>query len=275
MIEWCMEGGLYESFGWLPFSAIFDWRTPHDLAAVSTVELKNENESVSDIVMTQRKKCIERHKSPDCESTVYVTSCLPQIADELSFTLVASTSPEIEIESHPQIEFFEYLTLLISTFSMWTGMAIISFNPVTFLLGMKRALTLPQSLSGKAGTRKTGRDDILKEVKKLQARLIQLSVTIGGHHQRLTSSMERLQLRVTNVEGRLFNQPYAPRNGRGGVFWPLERGNCNPANRKNRSIVNILQKEMCCSPCISIDWPLLLIDPRSLFSFPSNVASMQ
>ena len=150
-IETCVKDKVLTSLQKIPFSSMI--AQPLDLKMISSIDVNNQ--TITDSLFRFRYECKILHPQPDCESSIHLTQTHAGLDDQLTILLMATAQPYTSIKTFAQIGFVEFLTLVMSTLSLWTGLSIITFNPVTLYFLFKDRFRLLQSSVTSASSERT------------------------------------------------------------------------------------------------------------------------
>ena len=127
--ESCITNKTWDRFKKLPFTSAITVSSKNKV--LSDIDLKDNNNN-RDFIKIQtdcaRKKCFR----PSCLDTQYFT-----VTDSFSRPLfrwkhVIPLQTSFIISSRPQLTIVEFITYVLGTISTWTGLSVISMNPVDF-----------------------------------------------------------------------------------------------------------------------------------------------
>ena len=179
-----------------------------------------KNETIGLMLNQFQKECILNHSRKDCESIVHFTSAMAQSDSEFSILLVTTNLPWSEVKLRARTDFVEFLTMVVSTFSMWTGFAIVSLDPPsTYLAAKKNFLRFSRFFKDGSSKRldlKGGSSGIDEKMLMIISHLDSLKASISLHledqRRETIESLRRLERRVRDLEESRPHHPFAPQD---------------------------------------------------------------
>lgn len=132
-IQDCMNSSVYDAMKKVPFSVIVNRSI--DAHILSYHDL-SENHVTAQLLLFENS-CRSKCSRLDCHSILTLTEVHEEAGDEITVFLHLSSAPFTKITALKQIELVEFLASAMSSFSTWTGIAIISFNPIAFYYTVK------------------------------------------------------------------------------------------------------------------------------------------
>lgn len=133
-IQNCMNSSVFNILHKVPFSIIINKSIDEFMVSY----LDTLDETVTNALFSSEKSCRLVCHSPDCHSILTFTNVQEEAGHELEINLVLSTTPYTKITAIPSIVFIDFLTAAMSAVSTWTGLAIVSLNPVTLYTVLSR-----------------------------------------------------------------------------------------------------------------------------------------
>lgn len=100
-------------------------------------------------------ECMNINKRDDCLSEISLTDTRSVTYDKFKLSLYTAYSPSTEIRTIRQTDFVEFLTVVMSTVSTWSGLEIISLNPVFLFLYFHGRVRMLKRLFKGHSSRKT------------------------------------------------------------------------------------------------------------------------
>lgn len=133
-IQKCIRSLVYPVLKKIPFSFIVNDSTLDDFL-VSYMD--TENETTTKLLFSAEHECMAKFSATDCNEEVSFTTSEAHLSEHFEVTLVTATSPFTDINSIKQTNLVEFITVVMSTASTWTGLAIVSFNPVLLFFTLR------------------------------------------------------------------------------------------------------------------------------------------
>ena len=113
-----------------PYSVII--LKPNDRTMISYQDMQSKH--IVEKVLKIEKNCKHQCRFKPCIDNRIVTVTNSKQARRFQLSYVLPTHPSVDINAFPHLSFVEFLTYFISTISTWTGLSIISMNPITLML---------------------------------------------------------------------------------------------------------------------------------------------
>ena len=127
--ESCVTKKFWDRFKKLPFTTTITVSSKNKV--LSTIDLK-DNDNNRDFIKIQtdcaRKEC----SRPSCRDTQYYTLTKSFSRPLFRWKHVVPVHTSFIISSIPQLTLIEFITYVLGTISTWTGLSIISMNPIDF-----------------------------------------------------------------------------------------------------------------------------------------------
>ena len=127
--ESCITKKTWDRFKKLPFPGAIT--APSKEKLLSDIDLKDNNSNL-DFIKIQTDCMSEECSRPSCRDTQYFT-----VTDSFSrpffrWKHIVPLQISFFISSRPQLSLIEFITYVLGTISTWTGLSIISMNPIDF-----------------------------------------------------------------------------------------------------------------------------------------------
>ena len=136
--ESCVINKTWDRFKKLPFTAAITVSSKNKM--LSEIDLKDADNSRDFLKI--RNDCANKQCSrPSCRDTQYFTVTVPFSRPYFRWKHVIPLQTSFVISSRPQLTLIELITYLLGTISTWTGLSIISMNPIDLATKAVRNIT--------------------------------------------------------------------------------------------------------------------------------------
>lgn len=211
-IQECVTKKVIEKYAKIPFTVMLS--QPVNKSMISLIDVINQ--TLSSQLISYQFQCELIYTRPDCSTCTWATNTIAQIDDEFMIILMTSNSPVILVNSKKKMPFSEYLTLVTSTFSMWTGLAIVSFDPIKLFSNVRRKLLylakiVPQSQYQGVISETKFNTLVTSEIRLIKTTLSELSIQVASlttNSPASGSAFEKSEIQIQNTTG----HPFAPQD---------------------------------------------------------------
>ena len=128
-IETCVLNKTLDEFQKIPYTTLI--KSGSNKKLLTGLDL--ENSGANDRFQKINRECTDKCSRPACKDFQVITATASYSKGNFTWKHVVPTQTSFDIKSRPQLTFVEFLTYLLGTISTWTGLSIISMNPVNFL----------------------------------------------------------------------------------------------------------------------------------------------
>ena len=125
-VQTCLENHTLNHFDKLPFSSFIS--VPSNKRITSYIDMQNDslNSRLEELTNSCNKMC----SYAVCVDGVIVTTTDAKLDDNFTFKYIVPQQPSIKLLLYPKMKFVEFFTHLFSIVSTWTGISVLSLNPV-------------------------------------------------------------------------------------------------------------------------------------------------
>ena len=128
-IETCVLNKTLDKFQKIPYTTLIKSGSNKKLLTGLDLNGSGANNQFQKI----NKECTDKCSRPACKDFQVITDTASYSRGNFSWKHVVPSQTSFDIESRPQLKFVEFLTYLLGTITTWTGLSIISMNPVNLL----------------------------------------------------------------------------------------------------------------------------------------------
>lgn len=84
------------------------------------------------------QECTRQCSKKDCREELYITKLkkMDYFEGSISFRVNLPSNPNYFVAFHPNMQFFEYVTFVLSAMGTWLGISIYSVNPISFCVSL-------------------------------------------------------------------------------------------------------------------------------------------
>jgi len=131
--ESCISNKTITMFNKIPFSSIITKRSSYRM--VSEIDLDSSVEIDKGVIEIQNN-CTTNSKCQRvaCDYNQAITNVFEKPGEaglRLTITIIVPANPSYKIQTMPQLTTVEFLTYVLSAVSTWTGMSVLSMNPMS------------------------------------------------------------------------------------------------------------------------------------------------
>ena len=132
-VQTCLQKHTLNHFDKLPFSSIIS--VPSNKRIISYIDM--ENDSFISRLEELRSLCKENCSYIGCVDGVIVTTTDAKLNNYFMLKYVVPQQPSIRIMLHAEMKMIEFFTYLFSIVSTWTGLSVLSLDPVKLWQAMQ------------------------------------------------------------------------------------------------------------------------------------------
>lgn len=141
-IQDCIKTNVYSKLHKVPFSYIVLDSMTSELNKNLVSYIDTVDPKVTSLLFESERICMAKYRNDDCHLETSFTSTESNTGELFEIRLVTPSTPFTTINTAQQTNFIEFITVVMSTASTWTGLAIISFNPVSIFFTLKDKFNL-------------------------------------------------------------------------------------------------------------------------------------